>query len=346
MTTRLNVSRLLVTLLVVLTTMVGYAQDSYREAVKQYLTAIDQFENSKSLILDMSILYESDGQLDIGQLTKRYIDEQFENDMIDWFTGIAMTRDLTETDLKEVALLQSSPEAKTFEDHQKKWMGDFIVDWMMPFMTMSEKMNLDDDVDLDDDVVIDVDKDWRGHILDLLGPPTQPNADIDAAYAAKFNDVIMESVLGKSMMDALMHRLDEDVSDDPKEQESNKAFNDWMVTSCPAVLLNSAYGNLTLEDLDFAATLFSNESYCKLNSYGSTADLENQKVGHFMVKYADWMKEQGAKVTEDPAVAAKFWQALLGRQGIAMPSFGNDYNDDETDKPWYDLNLEDLEQGE
>jgi hypothetical protein len=339
-------TRFLIALLVMLVAASGYAQDSYREAVKQYLTAIDQFEKSKSLISDLSILFERDGQLDIDQLAKRYLDEQYENDMVDWFTSIAMVRDMTETDLKEVASLMSSPEGKIFELHQQDWMGNFLVNWMTPFMSMGEKMDFDDDEVIDDDeeIVIEDDEDWSsGGLMDLLGPPIEPKAEIDAAYAAKFNDVIMESAMGKSMMDAMMQKFNEDVPDDPKEQESNKAMQDWMLTSFPAVLLNSAYGNLTLEDLDYATKLFSNESYCKLSSYGSTADLENQKVGHFMVKFMDWMKEQGAKVTEDPAVAAKFWQALLGKMGVAAPSLGNDNYNDESEKPWYDLNLEDLE---
>ena len=82
-------TRLLITLLVMLVAVSSYAQDSYRQAVKEYLTATGQLENSKSLISSMSMLYEKDGQVDIDQLTKRYLDEQYEDDMVDWFMGVA-----------------------------------------------------------------------------------------------------------------------------------------------------------------------------------------------------------------------------------------------------------------
>ena len=323
---------LLMVLMALLVAANGYAQDSYREAVKQYLTALDQFEESKSLISPMSILFETDGQVDIEQLTKRYFDEQFEDDMIDWFMSVATVRDMTEADLREVASLLSSPEGKAFEDHHQEWMGEFLANWMTPFMSMGERVELEED------------EDWsHGGLADLLGPPIQPKADIDAAYAAKFNDVIMGS-FGQTMMDAMIQRFNEDVPDDPEEQESNKALVDWITASVPAVLLNSAYGILTLEDLDYASILYANESYCKLNSNG-TDDLDNLKVGHFMVKYMDWMKEQGATVSEDPEKALEFWKAMfnksLGESGHTLID-----KDDEPEKPWYDLNFGDIDRRE
>ena len=329
-------TKLLITLLVMLVAASGFAQDSYREAVKQYLTAMDQFENTKSLISNVSILFDRNGQVDIDQLTKRYIDEQFENDMIDWFEGVATLRDMTEADLKEVTSLLSSPEGKSYQTHQKEWMADFLTNFMMTFMMASQQDY--------DEMEIDENEDWSSmSFVDLLGDPIQPNPDIDAAYAAKYNDVIMESDFGKNMMNEMLKRFDSDTPDDPEEQESHNALRDWMATSVPALMLNSACGNLSLEDLDYTAMLYSNESYCKLNSFGAD-DLENLKVGQIMVKYLDWMKEQGATASEDPAVAMEFYKALLGNSTSTwIPS---DTENDNSSTPWYDLNLEDLEQGE
>ena len=48
------------------------------------------------------------------------------------------------------------------------------------------------------------------------------------------------------------------------------------------------------------------------------------------------MKEQGATVTEDPDVLMQFYKSLFNMQG----------ENDESDKPWYDMDFDDLGTGE
>jgi len=316
----------------------GYAQESYRQAVKDYLTATDQFEKTKSLISTVGVLFDKKGQVDIDQLTKRYIDEQYENDMIDWFMQTATIRDLTEADLKELSVLLSTPEYKIFETHQQQWMGDFIAEMMMPIMLLIEDEDSVADIDVDgEEIVMDEKTDLViGDLNSLLEAPIQPKEDIDPAFAAKFNDVIVKSTFTTNMMDAMMKRLNETAPEINTKDESRSAFTDWLTASMPAILLNSAYGNLTLEDLDCAANLFINEAYCKLNDNVDTVDMDNLKIGHIIVKYMDWMKEQGATVTEDPEVLMQFYKSLFNMQG----------ENDESDKPWYDMDFDDLGTGE
>lgn len=297
-------SRFLVTLLVMLVTIGASAQDSYREAVKDYLTAIGQFEKTKSILADMKTLFKKSNQVDINQLTQRYLDERFEDDMLDSYVTAMTEIGMSEADLREVASLVSMPEGKTFADHEQEWMAEFLAEFMMPFMMLEE------------DEAPAEDKDWSsGGLADLLGKPVQPKADIDPVYAAKFKDVILESPIAKNMMDAMMKRMDEDTSDASKKQEERKAFTDWMVPSMSALLLNSAYGNLTLEDLDYAAKLYANESYCKLGNYG-TFDNDKLKMGYFILKYLDWMKEQGATLSEDPQDAAEFFKLMFNLDNL------------------------------
>jgi len=331
-------SRLLIALLVMLVAASGYAQESYRQAVKDYLTATDQFEKTKSLISTVGVLFDKKGQVDIDQLTKRYIDEQYENDMIDWFMQTATIRDLTEADLKELSVLLSTPEYKIFETHQQQWMGDFIAEMMMPIMLLIEDEDSVADIDVDgEEIVMDEKTDLViGDLNSLLEAPIQPKEDIDPAFAAKFNDVIVKSTFTTNMMDAMMKRLNETAPEINTKDESRSAFTDWLTASMPAILLNSAYGNLTLEDLDCAANLFINEAYCKLNDNVDTVDMDNLKIGHIIVKYMDWMKEQGATVTEDPEVLMQFYKSLFNMQG----------ENDESDKPWYDMDFDDLGTGE
>ena len=331
-------TRLLIALLVMLVAASGYAQESYRQAVKDYLTATDQFEKTKSLISTVGVLFDKKGQVDIDQLTQRYIDEQYEGDMIDWFMQTATIRDLTEADLKELSVLLSTPEYKTFETHQQQWMSDFLAELMMPIMLLIEDEDPVADIDVDgEEIVMDENTDLViGDLNSLLEAPVQPKEDIDPAFAAKFNDVIVKSTFTKSMMDAMMKRLNETSPELNTKDESRSAFTDWLTASMPTILLNSAYGNLTLEDLDCAAELYANEPYCKFTSYGDDADMDNLKIGHIIVKYMDWMKEQGATVTEDPEVLMQFYKSLFNMQG----------ENDESDKPWYDMDFDDLGTGE
>ena len=62
--------------------------------------------------------------------------------------------------------------------------------------------------------------------------------------------------------------------------------------------LNSAYGALTPEDLDYAEKLFSYDSYRKLND-NSKGNLDDVNVGVVFSDYLNWMKAQGATVDED-----------------------------------------------
>lgn len=267
-------------------------------------------KKTKSLLSDMKMLFKKSDQVDINQLTQRYLDERFEDDMLDPYVSEMTEIGMSEADLREVASLVSTPEGKTFAEHEQEWMAEFLAEFMMPFMMLEEdKAPAEAPAE---------DKDWSsGGLADLLGEPVQPRADIDPAYVAKFKDVILESPIAKNMMDAMMKRMDEDSSDESKKQEERKAFTDWMVPSMSALLLNSAYGNLTLEDLDYAAKLYANESYCKLGSYDSF-DNDKLKMGYFILKYMDWMKEHGATLSEDPQDAAEFLKSMFNLDNLDL----------------------------
>lgn len=127
--------------------------------------------------------------------------------------------------------------------------------------------------------------------------------------------MILDSPFTKNMLDAMMKRMDEESSDESKKQEAHEAFTNWMIPSMSALLLNSAYGNLTLEDLDYAAKLYSNEFYCKLENFGKL-DNDELKIGFFMHKYMDWMKEQGATLSEDPQDAAEFMKSMFNLDNL------------------------------
>lgn len=302
-------SRLLLALLVMLVAASGYTQDSYREAAKDYLTAIGQFEKSKPYISTMSMMFERDGEVDIDQLTQRYLDERYENDMINFYVTAWKEQGMTEADMRELSSLLSTPEYKVFDTHYKDWMMGFASYMLEPLMELMS--NVEEQLESGEY------KYKESKFLSRMESPIQPNAEIDAVYAEKFNSVMMKSPLAKTITDAMFKRMDEGMDrasiDEPIRKESQDKVKDWMTKSLPAMLLNSAYGNMTLEDLDYAAKLFANETYCKLFQSNdlSNVDMESLKMAHAYSKYMTWMEEQGAKKSEDPEAAIGFFKSLF-----------------------------------
>ena len=290
-------TRLLIALLVMLVAASGYAQDSYRQAVKDFVTLSGQWENTKSLITTTSLLFDRSGDVDIDQLTKRFIDECLEDTYLDASVSLLKARGITEADLNEVSSLYAKPEIKAFEAHQKAWMVDVATYMMEPLMKMMENASqgIYEDTGMADRI-----------------QTVQPNPEIDAAYAEKFNNVMLESPLIKKMEEAMIQRMDQDTPiDDPIVMEAGEDAKNAILKSLPAILLNSAYGNLTLEDLDVAARLYSNEAYCKLQDT-SNADEETRILTQNQ-NYPDWMKEHGAKMSEDPNAMLEYYKAILGK---------------------------------
>ena len=307
-------TRLLMMLLALLVAVSSYAQDSYRQAVKDYMTALDQFEEFKSKMSAISMIFERDGQVDIDQLTQRYYEEQIENELIDYSMSTIASSGITEADLKEIESLLITPQGKSFRIHLKDMAAEFGKFIYKPLLGLMEKYSKP----TDEITPYEPYEPWPGF---LKGAPVQRKAEIDDAYAAKFNSVIMESVIGKSMMDEMRKRMDEspDASQYADIEEYQKSYKDGtnrFINSVPTIMLNCAYGILTLEDLDYAAKLMSNDTYCKfvnrnLNVFETNHGEAKNMAQSIYLNYVQWMKENGAKVTEDPEVLMNIYKSLL-----------------------------------
>lgn len=287
---------LLIVLFAIVVAASSNAQDSYREAVKEFVAVSGQLENTKSLVTTMSMLFDRSGDVDIDQLTKRYIDERLDEVYLDVSVPLLKSCGMTEVDLKELSSLYATPEYKAFEVRQKAWMVDFVAYLMEPLMEMMKNAS--------EGVYKDTGMAERLQTV-------QPNPDIDPAYAEIFNKVMLESPVVKSMKEAMIKRIDQSTLTDPDLTEATGDAKDMILKSLPAILLNSAYGNLTLEDIDYAAKLYSNQAYCKLQTFAGYDDEATQTATQNL-NYVDWMKEHGAKLSEDPRVSLEFYKALLG----------------------------------
>ena len=312
-------SRLLIALLVMLVAASSYAQDSYREAVRQYIKSIDTFADIKTTMSSISMLFEKNGKVDIDQLNERYVNERLEEDYLDFFVPIVQTQNVSEADLQEVSSLLSSPQGKAYSAQYKEWTVETTTEMIMSlYETMS-------DYEPGEEIIM---------------KPVEPNAAIDAAYAAKFKNFMDVSHIVPQMLDAMEKRMnefepdidEENVKDVDKVKEINNESNqrvlNWYKENLPIVALNTAYDKLTVENLDYALMLFSKESYRKMSDF-SNLDGEQMKSlgGSIWPKYIEWMQAQGATITQDSNVLIQFFKNILGEAGDAL-NFGSESIDD------------------
>lgn len=272
-----RISRLSVTTMLLLVGLTAVAQDSYREAVKQYLLCnSSQLEKGKNVLAAFKDLFVEDAAVNIDQLTKRYIDERLEDSMVDFTLPMMKAKGVTEADLLEVTSLLSTPEGKAFITDQQSW----ILTYSLAFM-MSTMMVLEEGIDNEESQL---------ESIEVL-------PDIDAAYAAKFSKILEKMGFIDLLMKKLMEGFYEDDDVDLDNNEKEKVLG-WLGENAYPMALNSAYNTLTPEDLDYAETLYSYESYRKLND-NSEVDLDDVNVGAIFSDYLNWMQGQGATVDEN-----------------------------------------------
>lgn len=277
-------TRFLIALLVMLVAASGYAQDSYREAVKQYLNVDDKFERLKPVISIFKVLFVNDDKVDLDQLSERYLKEQLVDDYVEILIPPLQAQNITEADLQEVYSLLSTPQGKTFAAHKAEWENECD----------SEIMNLMLEA------VLDMEPEGEFEL-----EPIQPDADINATYAAKMSKLLDDMSVVSTMIKQL-----EEPSSDGSEDEMDPKMIDWFKENMPVIALNTAYGILTDEDLDFGQMLFTKESYRKFMDFSNNNDYELIAVALF-TKYTDWMKAQGATEKEGPDTVRDVFKSLL-----------------------------------
>ena len=283
MNTRTMISRLLMTLMVATASFSGFAQDSYREALKENLSINGNFD--KLEVKDVFIKISEDLFVErdhVEQLTERYIKEVFAEHLADMVEPIMKEHNVTEADLRTVNALLSTPRGQAFLSHKGEWDAKFqnALHELMPSFE-------------EDSVAENVEK-------------ITVNPGIDAAYAAKFNEMMEASGIKQKMlsfMDGLFPRHSfegyEDLDEPDEIKEMFNYFKKWVGDNLTALALNSAYGILTPDDLDFGVKLYSSEPHRKITDMSGMSFLSVMgKTTDIMMKYIDWMESQGAQVTE------------------------------------------------
>ena len=286
-------SRLLIALLVMLVAASGYAQDSYRQAVKQYLLYLGPDNQMKTALCEMKdAFFVPSGNVDLDLLTERYIKEVMIDQMTDMTETMMKERNVTEVDLRTVNAMVAPPEFQTFLSHQNEW---------------DEKITLISNESIS--------------LLKDGGEPenVQVNPDIDPDYAAKFQKMWKESgILEKSI--GLYDRLS--LGEMTEEMAQLGKYKTWLADNLGTIALNAAYGTLTLEDFDLGMKLYTNESYRRVTD---TSDMNVFSVigpaAELIMNYLDWMESQGAQPN------SKFQSIKMLKSLMQSPR--NSYDEDE-----------------
>lgn len=249
----------------------GFAQDSYRDAVKGYILANGQMEKMKTLFSGLKDTFFNPTEgVDLDALTNRYIDECLCDQLADMVMPMMKIRDLTEDDLRTVSALISTPEGKSFIEHQNEWNMEMAPSLVA---TLIEQGEMFKDGGVAENVAV--------------------NPDIDPVYEAKFRKMI-ETGKVTDMLTDFWNGFKEGSFNLPD------SYQNWLKDNFVTIALNTAYGIMSLEDIDYGTMLYSNESYAKTQKMsGVDMDVENiQSMGVGLISaYCDWMESQGVELS-------------------------------------------------
>ena len=288
-------SRLLIAVLAMLVAASGFAQDSYREAVKEYMAMSSQedwnnYWNSLDSVLkaDNTFWFES-GNVDLNQLTERYFKEGIMDYMTDFMCAKIKELGVTEAGLREYMSLMSTPEGQTYKEHMAQWVEAIKRD-TTAFNGLDSLDSL---------------KIMAGEYPD----PIQVKAGIDPGYVEKYNKV-MGADMAKYMQvlfdqyfnffTMMFGGMSDEMSDEMKDMQKRfDGMKNWMAANIPTIALNNAYGIFTEDDLDFVAKTQTLEIH-KLIGLLPMNPGEMMSMGQGIMKnYIEWMENHGAVVKED-----------------------------------------------
>ena len=122
-----RISRLFVTAMLLLVGVTAMAQDSYREALKDYinLSQNQMAEKMQAQIHQLNpMFFEYKQDVDFDQLANRYINERFGVFMADMLQD-QFKENITENDLRKMTAMLTTPQGKAFREHTDTWSAQF-----------------------------------------------------------------------------------------------------------------------------------------------------------------------------------------------------------------------------
>ena len=253
-------SRLLIALLVMMFAASGYAQDSIRETLKEYYRLSGQGSESLSSLNQLNTyLFDNNGSVDLEQMAKRYVEESLIDRMVDRWVPKFEEINLTEADLKKVNSLLATVAGQNYIAHQHEWNAALNENFSTVMME-----NLDQIISGD------------------ASKPIQPKEGIDAGYIEKF-----KTSMAPTLVESMTKILDSSGDNMPE------FYKTWIIVNLETIALNSAYGILTEEDLDFVKKLNSTDCYSKTKTLLNDLGQLKEVSAGMITNYVKWMQDNG-----------------------------------------------------
>ena len=269
----MKTTRFIISFFLMLFALGANAQDSYREAFKAYTKVNPNLQGYSSDKMKTalqginSFLLQDMEEDEANKLTNRYLDEQFMDDMIDLLLP-TMKENLTESDLKELTTILSTPEALSYTSHNLEWTDAFTESMSEPILEASKAVS-----------------------SGKTPAPISIASNINKQYADKFTLFAN----GSDLMSQFKKGLEVGGGQLPEELMT------WINNNLPNMMINSSYGIFTEKDLDFGISLSQMPLFKKtLNATNSLLDNPVAIGLSFITNYQNWLKKQGVEVSDLP----------------------------------------------
>lgn len=266
--------RLLITLALMLVAVSVSAQDSYSEALMDYLKITEKQASEKMLAQLHQLnpmLFEYKQDIDFNQLASRYVDEQLLKIQAEKVQDMFKEVNVTESEIRQMTALMATPQGETLIEHGDAWSDQF-EEILKEEMEEPLKSAFDGTP---------------------ISSTVVANSDIPESYARKF----MQYFEDTRSMDQFANAFSQPLK--MMGLEVPESLLEWMKNNLGTLAMNSAYGIITEDDLDYSANLQNYDFHHKI--VDATVKMSENVISMGMdiiLNYIDWMKGQGVSVSK------------------------------------------------
>jgi len=217
------------------------------------------------------MLFEYKQDIDFNQLASRYVDEQLLKIQAEKVQDMFKEVNVTESDIRQMTALMATPQGETLIEHGDAWSDQF-EEILKEEMEEPSKSAFDGTP---------------------ISSTVVANSDIPESYARKF----MQYFEDTRSMDQFANAFTQPLK--MMGIEVPESLLEWMKNNLGTLAMNSAYGIITEDDLDYSANLQNYDFHHKI--VDATVKMSENVISMGMdiiLNYIDWMKGQGVSVSK------------------------------------------------
>lgn len=272
--------KLLFMLLTVMSCTICTGQESYEQALKEYLslngTSSQMIDSNKikSLLEEVNKQLLNDKDLPKSdELIEEYAASQMEKDMMSNVLIPMFKESVSEQDLKELVTMMNSKEGKQWKDNSEKAISAWGLNLGMSAMSI---MLSDDD--------------------DETNNGLTPNKDCTKSYQELFNQYYEDSQIEQLMNTMLPSMIPQAMKKLPSNEKVKKMFDKYRTyvqKNMKTLMLNCMFGTMTEGDLKFGINMFKKASYQNFIKAASKSISNIQEYGLAILNcYTTWLQEE------------------------------------------------------